>query len=175
MVEQATVNRWVTGSSPVAGAKNFCYEKNYSLLGGAGFIAHHTIKYFLQNTDWEIVSLDRLDYSGNLNRIHDMMDDLGSDVKKDSMLYHDLRAEVNHNAITDLGQFNYIIHMAASSHVDRSIEDPMCFVLDNVVATCNILNFSQWQNQNNLERFVYFSTDEVFGPAPAVSKLQRKR
>ena len=75
MVEQATVNRWVTGSSPVAGAKNFCYEKSYK--GIAGFLRNHTIKYFLQNTDWEIVSLDRLDYSGNLNRIHDMMDDLG--------------------------------------------------------------------------------------------------
>ena len=60
----------------------------------------------------------------------------------------------------DLGKFDYIVHMVASSHVDRSIEDPMCFVLDNVVATCNILNFSR--KQENLERFIYFSTDEVF-------------
>ena len=89
-------------------------------------------------------------------------------------MYHDLRAEVNQMISADLGQFNYIIHMAASSHVDRSIEDPMCFVLDNVVATCNILNFSR--NQNNLERFVYFSTDEVFGPAPAgVNYKERDR
>ena len=47
--------------------------KKVLITGGAGFIAHHTIKYFLENTDWEIVSLDRLDYSGNLNRISDMM------------------------------------------------------------------------------------------------------
>ena len=174
MVEQATVNRWVTGSSPVAGAKSFIM-KRVLITGGAGFIAHHTIKHFLQNTDWEIVSLDRLDYSGNLNRIHDMMSDLGSDVKKRlKVVYHDLRAEVNQMISSDLGQFNYIIHMAASSHVDRSIEDPMCFVLDNVVATCSILNFAR--NQNNLERFVYFSTDEVFGPAPAgVNYKERDR
>ena len=74
----------------------------------------------------------------------------------------------------DLGQFDYIVHMAASSHVDRSIEDPMCFVMDNVVATCNILNFGR--KQKNLERFIYFSTDEVFGPAPhGVNYKERDR
>ncbi len=149
--------------------------KRVLITGGAGFIAHHTIKHFLQNTNWEIVSLDRLDYSGNLNRIHDMMNDLNPNVKKRlDIVYHDLRAEVNQMISADLGQFNYIIHMAASSHVDRSIEDPMCFVLDNVVATCNILNFAR--SQNKLERFVYFSTDEVFGPAPkGVNYKERDR
>ena len=53
------------------------------------------------------------------------------------------------------------LYIWASSHVDRSIEDPMTFVLDNVVSTCNILNFGR--KQKNLERFIYFSTDEVFG------------
>jgi len=62
--------------------------------------------------------------------------------------------------------------MAASSHVDRSIEDPMTFVLDNVVATCNILNFGR--KQKNLERFIYFSTDEVFGPAPVGVKYKER-
>ena len=67
--------------------------KRVLITGGAGFIAHHTIKHFLQNTDWEIVSLDRLDYSGNLNRIHDMMNDLAPHVKKRlDIVYHDLRA-----------------------------------------------------------------------------------
>ena len=54
--------------------------------------------------------------------------------------------------------------MAASSHKDRSIEDPLTFVQDNVVATCNILNFAR--KNSKLELFIYFSTDEVFGPAP---------
>tara|TARA_B100001996_G_scaffold239035_1_gene184782 strand:+ start:69 stop:1094 length:1026 start_codon:yes stop_codon:yes gene_type:complete len=139
--------------------------KRVLLTGGAGFIAHHTIKHFLENTDWEIVSLDRLDYSGNLNRISDMMTEFDSkDKKRVRVVFHDLRAEVNEMLQSDLGNFDFIIHMAASSHVDRSIEDPMCFVMDNVVATCNILNFARKNKQ--LERFIYFSTDEVFGPAP---------
>jgi dTDP-glucose 4,6-dehydratase len=139
--------------------------KRVLITGGAGFIAHHTIRHLLQNTDWEIVSLDRLDYSGNLNRIADMMNEFDKETQKRlRIVFHDLRAEVNEMLTADLGQFDYIIHMAASSHVDRSIEDPMCFVLDNVVATCNILNFGR--KQKNLERFIYFSTDEVFGPAP---------
>ena len=139
--------------------------KRVLITGGAGFIAHHTIRHFLQNTDWEIVSLDRLDYSGNLNRIADMMTEFDSETQKRvRIVYHDLRAEINQMLSADLGGFDYIIHMAASSHVDRSIEDPMTFVMDNVVATCNILNFGR--QQKNLERFIYFSTDEVFGPAP---------
>tara|TARA_B100000989_G_scaffold243376_1_gene190380 strand:+ start:106 stop:1137 length:1032 start_codon:yes stop_codon:yes gene_type:complete len=139
--------------------------KRVLLTGGAGFIAHHTIKHILENTDWEIVSLDRLDYSGNLNRISDMMTEFNKkDQNRIKIIFHDLRAEVNEMLRADLGYFDYIIHMAASSHVDRSIDDPMCFVQDNVVATCNILNFAR--TNDKLERFIYFSTDEVFGPAP---------
>ena len=149
--------------------------KRILLTGGAGFIAHHTIRHLLQNTDWEIVSLDRLDYSGNLNRIADMMNEFDKETQKRvRIVYHDLRAELNEMLVADLGKFDYIVHMAASSHVDRSIEDPMCFVLDNVVATCNILNFAR--KQENLERFIYFSTDEVFGPAPkGVNYKERDR
>lgn len=143
------------------------------ITGGAGFIAHHTIRHFLKNTNWEIVSLDRLDYSGNLNRIADMMNEFDKETKKRlRIVYHDLRAEINQMLTADLGNFEYIIHMAASSHVDRSIEDPMTFVLDNVVATCNILNFAR--KQKNLKRFIYFSTDEVFGPAPKNIKYKER-
>ena len=149
--------------------------KKVLLTGGAGFIAHHIIRHFLKNTDWEIVSLDRLDYSGNLNRIADMMNEFNSNEKKRvRIVYHDLRAEVNQMLAADLGQFDFILHLAASSHVDRSIDNPMEFVQDNVVATCNILNFAR--EQKNLERFIYFSTDEVFGPAPmGVNYKERDR
>ena len=150
-------------------------KKRVLITGGAGFIAHHTIKYILDNTDWEIVSLDRLDYSGNLNRISDMMNDISlKDKKRLKIIHHDLRAEVNEMLAADLGKFNFILHMAASSHVDRSITEPLTFVYDNVVATCNILNFAR--NNKNLELFVYFSTDEVFGPAPnKISYKERDR
>jgi dTDP-glucose 4,6-dehydratase len=135
------------------------------ITGGAGFIAHHLIGKILRETDWEIVALDRLDYSGNLNRLHDL---ITHDVKftqrrRVKVLFHDLKAELNPMICRDIGKVDYIFHLAAGSHVDRSIEYPMEFVLDNVVGTCNILNFARTQN---LKQFLYFSTDEVFGPAP---------
>ena len=148
-------------------------KKRVLITGGAGFIAHHTIKHILNHTDWEIVSLDRLDYSGNLNRISDMMNEISEkDKRRLRVVHHDLRAEVNDMLAADLGKFNFILHMAASSHVDRSITDPLTFVYDNVVATCNILNFAR--KSKNLELFIYFSTDEVFGPAPNKVKYKER-
>ena len=136
------------------------------ITGGAGFIAHHTISYLLKHTDWEIITLDRLDYSGNLNRLHDLMISFDPEVRKRvKIVHHDLKAELNPLVRSEVGDVDYILHLAAGSHVDRSIDYPMEFVLDNVVATCNILEFARTQ-KDNLERFVYFGTDEVFGPAP---------
>ena len=135
------------------------------LTGGAGFIGHHVAEMFLKETDWEIVSLDRLDYSGNLNRLDSVVSVFPKeDRKRVKIVFHDLKAEINTLLKNMLGEFDYIIHLAASSHVDRSITHPMEFVMDNVVGTCNILNFAR--EQKNLKRFIYFSTDEVFGPAP---------
>ena len=150
-------------------------KKRVLITGGAGFIAHHTIHHIIKNTDWEIVSIDRLDFSGNLNRLSDLMSDLKpSEKKRVKIVYHDLKAEINSMLAADLGEFNFVLHMAASSHVDRSISDPLSFVFDNVVATCNILNFSR--TLKKLELFVYFSTDEVFGPAPkSVNYKERDR
>jgi dTDP-glucose 4,6-dehydratase len=136
------------------------------ITGGAGFIAHHLIGKILNETDWEIVTLDRLDYSGNLNRLHDllMLNCTEEQRKRVKVVYHDLKAELNPLICSEIGKVEYIFHLAAGSHVDRSIEYPMEFVMDNVVGTCNILNFAR--TQNNLNKFLYFSTDEVFGPAP---------
>lgn len=135
------------------------------VTGGAGFIAHHLISKILEKTDWEIVTLDRLDYSGNLNRLHDMLMtyDL-STRKRVKVVFHDLKADINPLIRSEIGKVDYIAHLAAGSHVDRSITYPMEFVLDNVVGTCNILEFAK--TQDSLNRFIYFSTDEVFGPAP---------
>jgi dTDP-glucose 4,6-dehydratase len=140
--------------------------KRALITGGAGFIAHHLIGYLLKHTDWDIVTLDRLDYSGNLNRLHDilMYNHTPETRKRVQVVYHDLKAELNPLIKSTIGEVDYVLHLAAGSHVDRSIEYPMEFVLDNVVATCNILEFAR--TQKNLERFIYFSTDEVFGPAP---------
>ena len=136
------------------------------ITGGAGFIAHHMIGKILKETDWEVVTLDRLDYSGNLNRLDDILTTSCSadERKRVKVVFHDLKAELNPLVRSQIGPVNYIFHLAAGSHVDRSIDYPMEFVMDNVVGTCNILEFAR--TQENLKRFIYFSTDEVFGPAP---------
>lgn len=140
--------------------------KKVLVTGGAGFIAHHVIETLIEKTNWEIISLDRLDFSGNLNRLHDVMSGFDTETKKRlKVVFHDLRAELNSQLINLLGDVNIVLHLAAGSHVDRAIKYPMDFVLDNVVGTVNLLNYAR--NLKNLERFVYFSTDEVFGPAPS--------
>ena len=71
-------------------------SKTVLVTGGAGFIAHHVIENILRNTDWNVVSLDRLDFSGNLNRLHDMMGEFDTETKKRvKVVFHDLRAEIN--------------------------------------------------------------------------------
>ena len=142
--------------------------KNVLITGGAGFIAHHLIYYLLKKTNWNIVSLDRLDYSGNLNRLDNILSQLDEkDKQRVKIVFHDLKSEINPWIENEIGEIDIILHLAAGSHVDRSIDYPMEFVLDNVVGTANILNFAKKLNdENGFERFIYFSTDEVFGPAP---------
>lgn len=146
-------------------------SKNILLTGGAGFIAHHMVEYLLNNTDVNIVTLDRLDYSGNLNRLNEVVMSVPEiERKRVKTVFHDLKAELNPQVMSSIGQIDVVLHMAAGSHVDRSIQYPMEFILDNVVGTANILEFAR--KCDNLERFIYFSTDEVFGPAPGGIKYK---
>lgn len=141
-------------------------SKRVIITGAAGFIGHHLVEYLIENTGWQLVCLDKLNYSGNLNRLNDVLSKYDSEtLKRVEIVYHDLRAEIGDTTFNLLGDANYILHLAASSHVDRSIQYPDEFILDNVVGTLNILNYAR--KCSRLERFIYFSTDEVFGSAPA--------
>lgn len=133
------------------------------VTGAAGFIGHHLVEYLLDNTSWDIVCLDRLDYSGNLNRIKEVAKDRGTD--RITIVHHDLKAAINPQIQKLIGDPDFIVHMAAGSHVDRSIDYPMEFVQDNVIGTVNLMDYAR--ELSGLKRFLYFSTDEVFGPAPA--------
>lgn len=116
--------------------------------------------------------MDRLGVSGNYNRLTDM-ECWEKEGHRVQFVHHDLRSPVNEQLRSSLAgkqrpasmAFDYILHLAASTHVDRSILDPMSFVLDNVVATTNLLNYAA-SITDGLSAFLYFSTDEVFGPAP---------
>jgi len=136
--------------------------KKILITGGAGFIGSHAVESVLKNTDWDVVVLDRLDISGNLKRLTELSrwEQEGKRVK---FVWWDLKAGLNNQICNEIGTINYIWHLAASSHVDRSITDPLSFVMDNVVGTCNILEYTR---DINPEKFICFGTDEVFGPAP---------
>ena len=137
--------------------------KHLLITGGCGFVGSHVIEGVLKQTDWNITVLDRLDISGSLERLRDI--DIWEKQKhRVKFIWWDLKASVNDITSVQIGNPDYIWHLAASSHVDRSIEDPMSFVMDNVVGTCNILNYAR--TVKDLQLFIYFSTDEVFGPAP---------
>jgi dTDP-glucose 4,6-dehydratase len=150
-------------------------SKNVLITGGAGFIAHHAIELFLKKTDWNIVTLDRLDYSGNLNRLHEILENFEEkDRKRVKIVYHDLKAELNPLVCNFIGKPDIILHLAASSHVDRSITHPMEFINDNIIGTANLLEYAR--KLESLELFLYFSTDEIFGVAPpGVSYKERDR
>lgn len=130
---------------------------NILLTGGAGFIGSNLIKHVLANHPRATITiLDRLDHSGTLDR-------LSSFRGRVRTIYHDLRSELNEHVLKRIGHVDIILHLAAMSHVDRSISDPLNCVMENVVGTCNILEAAR---RLGCKRFLYFSTDEVFGPAP---------
>ncbi len=140
-------------------------RKNVLITGGAGFIAHHLIDYLLKHTDHNIVSLDRLDYSGNLNRLNEVVSSYDRrEQQRVKIVFHDLKSPINPQIKNEIGDSDYILHLAAGSHVDRSIQYPAEFVMDNIIGTLNVLEFAR--QCNRLQQFLYFSTDEVFGPAP---------
>lgn len=143
-------------------------SKHVLVTGGAGFIAHHVVDLLVKNTDWTITTLDRLDFSGNLNRLHDILEKYDAETRKRvNIVFHDLRAEINPLLANFIGTPNIILHIAAGSHVDRSISHPLEFVQDNIVGTAHILEYARsLHSLGKLETFLYFSTDEVFGPAP---------
>lgn len=136
------------------------------ITGGAGFIGHHLVDHLLRSTEDELVLIDRLDSSGNLHRLQEVMHAAGCDrydITRVRFVYHDLRSAINDHTAARIGRVDRILHLGALTHVDRSIEDPMAAVQDNVVATCHLLNFARAVRP---DLFLYFSTDEVFGPAP---------
>lgn len=133
------------------------------ITGGCGFIGHHLAEHIFKNTDDYVVVLDRLDTSGNLNRIGELIDAHEDWRKRFRFVYHDLRAEINGQIAADIGKITHIYHLAATSHVDRSIRYPMETVQDNVIGTCNLLNYAK--GLDGLEYSQSFSSDEEFGDA----------
>ena len=136
--------------------------KRILITGGAGFIAHHLIDHLIRNTGWEVVVLDKLTYAANgLDRLREI-----EAYGHPRVTVHpvDLCYRIGEGLERELGRIDYFVHMAAETHVDNSIASPRTFVESNVVGTFEMLELAR--RMPGLQRFVYFSTDEVFGPAP---------
>ena len=136
-------------------------SKKILITGGAGFIGSHVVRLFVNKyPDYQIYNLDKLTYAGNLENIKDV---------EDASNYNFLKADiVNAEEITSLfekHQFTDVIHLAAESHVDRSITNPLEFVMTNVIGTVNLLNAakSSWKDDFEKHMFYHVSTDEVYG------------
>ena len=136
------------------------YKKNIMITGGAGFIGSHVVRRFVTNyPDYRIINVDKLTYAGNLENLIDIE-------HKDNYVFE--KADVlDKKSVTDLFlkyAITDVIHLAAESHVDRSIEGPMEFVLTNVVGTVTLLEAAKdaWTDKND-HVFHHVSTDEVFG------------
>lgn len=133
------------------------------ITGGCGFIGHHFAEYVHRNTDWDIVIIDKLTYASlgyNRLRSNKLLD--SARVK---IFPIDLCVELSLGIRKEIGEdVDYIVHMAAETHVDNSIKEPVNVIHNNVMSTVNILEWAR--TLKNLKIFFNFSTDEVYGCAP---------
>ena len=138
-------------------------EKHIVITGGCGFIASHFVEHIYRKTNWKISILDKLTYASNgLERIRDC----GLITSPRVQIYTcDLTYPVSEGISKELGEVDYIIHMAAETHVDNSIKNPVGVIQNNVMSTLYVLEYARTQ-LGVLEKFFYFSTDEVYGSAP---------
>ncbi|MEY2904765.1 MAG: dTDP-glucose 4,6-dehydratase [Bacteroidota bacterium] len=136
-------------------------EKNILVTGGAGFIGTHLVKHLVHKyPHYRIINLDALTYSGNLENLTDIEDHsnytfVKADIRDSSLLQE----------IFNTYQPDGVFHLAAESHVDRSIENPLEFIETNIIGTVQLMNAARnlWGYQMEGKRFLHISTDEVFG------------
>ncbi len=136
-------------------------KKTLLITGGAGFIGSHVVRLFVQKyPDYRIVNLDALTYAGNLENLKDI-----EDAPNYTFVKADITDAPEISRIFESYRFDGVIHLAAESHVDRSITDPNAFIKTNVMGTATLLNAAKalWKDNYEGKRFYHVSTDEVYG------------
>jgi dTDP-glucose 4,6-dehydratase len=137
-------------------------QKTILITGGCGFIGHHFVEHVVRKTNWNIIIIDKLNYASfGLERLKYLGYDKHPRVK---IFTWDLCNLFSEGMIQEIGKVDYIVHMAAETHVDNSIDHPVEFINNNIKSTVSMLEFARIQK--DLKIFFYFSTDEVFGSAP---------
>ncbi len=137
------------------------FDKTILITGGAGFIGSHVVRLFVNKyANYKIVNGDALTYAGNLENLKDIQDEANYEFAK-----FDITDETGVEALFNKYEFDAVIHLAAESHVDRSILDPLSFVKTNVLGTAILLNAcrTHWTNKMEGKLFYHVSTDEVYG------------
>ncbi len=135
--------------------------KTILITGGAGFIGSHVVRGFVKKyPHYHIINLDKLTYAGNLANLKDIENEPNYEFVKE-----DITDAEGMNAVFQKYSIDGVIHLAAESHVDRSISNPMEFIFTNIVGTVNLLNAARlsWKENTEQKRFYHISTDEVYG------------
>ena len=131
-------------------------DRTILITGGAGFIGSHVVEHFVLNyPEYNILNLDKLTYASDLTNISHL-----NEYKNYEFIQGDICDKKFIQNLFQKKQINGVIHLAAESHVDNSIENPMEFVFTNIIGTVNLLNESI---KYNIDRFYHVSTDEVYG------------
>lgn len=137
------------------------YSKNILITGGAGFIGSHVIRLFVQKyPNYRVVNLDKLTYAGNLDNVSDI-----SEAENYTFVQADIADGNKVKQVFEDYNITDVIHLAAESHVDRSIEHPLSFVTTNLVGTSQLLLIAKnyWKDDYSKHLFYHVSTDEVYG------------
>ncbi len=144
-----------------ANNKNFTMNRKILITGGAGFIGSHVVRLFVNKyPEYTIVNLDKLTYAGNLENLKDI---------ENKPNYHFIKGDICDEQLVDSlfekYEFDGVIHLAAESHVDRSILNPMEFINTNIIGTVTLLNVAKkhWKDNMDDKKFYHISTDEVYG------------
>src|SRR5215469_5627918 len=130
--------------------------KRVMVTGAAGFVGHHVVEYILENTDWYIICPVNCRHKGESSNIQHLS---GSRVR---FFFHDLNWPFSERTIEKIGYVDYILNLAAESHVERSIRDPVPFIQNNVNVVLNVLEYARIVKPR---AFIQVSTDEVYGPS----------
>lgn len=148
-------------------------SKRILVTGIAGFVGSHFLEYLITHTDWEIVGLSRMSRAGNLNRLQSILEGY-SLPKRVTIVWHDLNDPLD-SIDRNIGRLDYIVHMAADSHVEDSINRRKAVFMNNTLSTVNLLEYAV-KFQPELTKFIYYSTDEVYGDAyNQTSRLETDR
>lgn len=136
--------------------------KRILLTGASGFVGSHVLRHLYLETDWEIVCPTTFRHKGLQDRIRVALDGFEDPFKRVKVITCDFTSPISSITAKEFGKIDYVLNVASESHVDRSIEEPASFILNNVSLICHLLD---WARIAQPKKFLHVSTDEVYGPA----------